>query len=187
MGLAGDTTMVAPAEVERMARKLPRHSRRPPGMNVKLAALLSVVIALSACAPAASLGGDVGLARADVARASADPADAVRAGTAVDAFGLDLYRAMAAGQANLVFSPASITLALAMARAGARGVTASEMDAVMHGAAADAIERRRQPLDRYERRVVNVGRENWHLPAWGELFHFFTISKLSAVSVLSAK
>ena len=106
-------------------------------MNVKLAALLSVVIALTACAPAASLGGDVGLARADVARASADPADAVQAGTAVDAFGLDLYRAMAAGQTNLVFSPASITLALAMARAGARGVTASEMDAVMHGAAAD--------------------------------------------------
>jgi serine protease inhibitor len=106
-------------------------------MNVKLAALLSVVIALSACAPAASLGGDVGLARADVARASADPADAVRAGTAVDAFGLDLYRAIAAGKTNLVFSPASITLALAMARAGARGATASEMDAVMHGAAAD--------------------------------------------------
>ena len=129
--------MVAPAEVERMARKPPRHSWRPPGMNVKLAALLSVVIALSACAPAASLGGDVGLARADVARASADPADAVQAGTAVDAFGLDLYRAIAAGQTNLVFSPASITLALAMARAGARGVTASEMDAVMHGAAAD--------------------------------------------------
>ena len=106
-------------------------------MNVKLATLLSVVIAVSACAPAASLGGDVGLARADVARASADPGDAVRAGTAVDAFGLDLYRAIAAGQTNLVFSPASITLALAMARAGARGATASEMDAVMHGAAAN--------------------------------------------------
>ena len=69
-------------------------------MNVKLAALLSVVIALSACAPAASLGGDVGLARADVARASADPGDAIRAGAAVDAFGLDLYRAIAAGQSH---------------------------------------------------------------------------------------
>jgi len=66
-----------------------------------------------------------------------DPGDALQAGAAVDAFGLDLYRAIAPGQTNLVFSPASITLALAMARAGARGATASEMDAVMHGAAAD--------------------------------------------------
>ena len=88
------------------------------------------------CAPAASLG-DVGLVRADVARASADPGDAVRAGAAVDAFGLEVYRAIVSGQTNLVFSPASITLALAMARAGARGATASEMDTVMHSAAAD--------------------------------------------------
>ncbi len=106
-------------------------------MNVKLATLLSLVLTLGACAPAASLGGDLGLARAAVARASADPGDAARAGAAVDAFGLDLYRVIAAGQTNLVFSPASITLALAMTRAGARGATASEMDAVMHGAAAD--------------------------------------------------
>ncbi len=106
-------------------------------MTVKLATLLALIFGLGACAPAAPLGNDVGLARADVARAAADPGDALRAAAAVDAFGLDLYRAIAPGRTNLVFSPASISLALAMARAGARGVTASEMDAVMHGAAAD--------------------------------------------------
>ena len=106
-------------------------------MKTKLATLLPVVFALAACAPAASLGGDVGLARAEVPRASADPGDALDAGAALDAFGLDLYRAVAAGQTNVVFSPASITLALAMARAGARGQTAAEMDAVMHAVASD--------------------------------------------------
>lgn len=60
------------------------------------------------------------------------------AAAAVNAFGLDLYRAAGGSADNLVVSPASIALALAMARAGARGRTASEMDAVMHDAASDA-------------------------------------------------
>jgi len=111
-------------------------------MKTKLAALLSVILALAACAPAASTGGgggggDVGLARAEVPRSSADPGDSLQAGAALDAFGLDLYRAVVAGQTNVVFSPASITLALAMARAGARGQTAAEMDVVMHAVASD--------------------------------------------------
>ncbi len=107
-------------------------------MKAKLAALLSVVLVVAACSPTASSpGGDVGLARAEAPRASADPNDATKAGAALDGFGLDLYRAIAAGQTNVVFSPASIALALAMARAGARGQTAAEMDAVMHAVAAD--------------------------------------------------
>ena len=48
-------------------------------MKTKLATLLPVVFALAACAPAASLGGDVGLARAEVPRSSADPGDALQA------------------------------------------------------------------------------------------------------------
>ena len=114
---------------------------RPRAMNAKLAALVSVVLVLAACAPATSPGGvatpagHIVLARAEVARASSNPDDALRAGAALDGFGIDLYRAVAAGQTNAVFSPASITLALAMARAGARGKTAAEMDAVMHAVA----------------------------------------------------
>ena len=108
-------------------------------MNAKLAGLLSLALALvlGACAPAAVPAGDLGLARAEVPRASADPAAAILAGAALDAFGLDLYRAVSARQTNLVFSPASITLALAMARAGARGQTAVEMDTVMRAIASD--------------------------------------------------
>ncbi|MFH0750627.1 MAG: serpin family protein [Chloroflexota bacterium] len=106
-------------------------------MKTKLAALLSVVLAISACAPAVTPGADIAIARADVPRASADPAAASGVGAALSAFGLDLYRALAADEPNVVLSPTSIALALAMARAGARGETAAEMDAVMHGLASD--------------------------------------------------
>ncbi len=106
-------------------------------MKTKLAALLSLVLAISACAPAVMPGGDIAIARADVPRASADPAAASDAGAALSAFGLDLYRALAADEPNAVLSPTSIALALAMARAGARGQTAAEMDAVMRAVGSD--------------------------------------------------
>jgi serpin B len=77
------------------------------------------------------------LAMADVARAPAGPAAAKVAAASITAFGLDLLRAMLADgtlkpDENAVFSPTSIALALAMARAGARGETASQMDALLH-------------------------------------------------------
>lgn len=106
-------------------------------MKTRIAALLSLVLAVSACAPAVTPGADIAIAQADVPRASADPAAVSGVGAALSAFGLDLYRALAADEPNVVLSPTSIALALAMARAGARGQTAAEMDAVMHGLASD--------------------------------------------------
>ena len=84
------------------------------------------------------------LAKADVARATADPADAKTAAASINAFGLDLLRAMLADgtlepDKNAVFSPTSIALALAMARAGAKGETAAQMDAVLHTTGWDAL------------------------------------------------
>jgi serpin B len=56
-------------------------------------------------------------------------ADARDGATAVNRFGLDLYRELLADPTgNLVISPASVALALTMARAGAQGATASELD-----------------------------------------------------------
>jgi len=90
----------------------------------------------SGSAPAA---GGVELAIAHgVARLPLSAGAATSAGEAVDAFGLDLYGRLRAQPGNLVFSPASVALALSMARAGARGTTAAEMDAVLHGLASDA-------------------------------------------------
>ena len=48
------------------------------------------------------------------------------------AFAFDLYQAVRRPEGNLFFSPYSISVALAMARAGAAGETASQMDAVLH-------------------------------------------------------
>ena len=44
----------------------------------------------------------------------------------------DLYRRLAAAPGNIVVSPYSVAVALAMTRHGAVGTTASEMDAVLH-------------------------------------------------------
>jgi len=48
------------------------------------------------------------------------------------AFALDAYHKLIANNGNLVFSPASISIALAMVYAGAVGTTASEMATTMH-------------------------------------------------------
>jgi serine protease inhibitor len=72
--------------------------------------------------------------RSNVDRVSIDPSRASVAAEAINAFGADLHRRLAEADpgANLVFSPASILLALAMTRAGAVGATATEVDQVLH-------------------------------------------------------
>jgi serpin B len=75
------------------------------------------------------------LLRASVPRLPASPGDATSAAGAINAFGLELYRAARFGTDNAVISPASIALALGMTRAGARGTTATELDAVLHAVA----------------------------------------------------
>jgi len=53
------------------------------------------------------------------------------------AFALDLYAELRSGEGNLFFSPLSISTALAMTYAGARGDTAKEMGTVLHIPAQD--------------------------------------------------
>jgi serpin B len=49
-----------------------------------------------------------------------------------NAFGFDLYRQLRSQPGNLVLSPASISMALAMAWSGARGQTAQQMQQALH-------------------------------------------------------
>jgi serpin B len=115
--------------------------------------LLAFLVALALAAGCSSGGGGTSpvpqptagvdgmtLAVVTAPRLATAEADGTAAGGAVNAFGLDLYARLVADDpaGNLVFSPASIELPLAMARAGARGQTASEMDAVMHDLGAEA-------------------------------------------------
>ncbi|HEY6056956.1 MAG TPA: serpin family protein [Candidatus Limnocylindrales bacterium] len=102
------------------------------------ALLLAVSVVSSACSQAGpSGGGDMELAAANVPRASADPSAAQAAAHAINAFGLVLLANAAAPNANVVVSPASVVLALAMARAGARGETAAQIDEVLRDVASD--------------------------------------------------
>jgi len=74
-----------------------------------------------------------------LAAGPSERAAAVESNTALAA---DLYGALAKGDGNLFFSPYSISTALAMTSAGARGKTAEEMARVLHfGKDAEAIHR----------------------------------------------
>jgi serine protease inhibitor len=65
------------------------------------------------------------------------PGDATSAAGSVNALAVDLYSRLPAGK-NLVVSPTSIVMALAMTRPGARGETAAQIDAVTRNVATDA-------------------------------------------------
>lgn len=66
-------------------------------------------------------------------RAAADPSAVPATVAAVNAFGIDLHRAVSSRRAgNLVLSPWAVALTLAMARAGATDATRAELDRVLH-------------------------------------------------------
>lgn len=115
---------------------------------MKMIAILAVFgMIAAACGGSAS----VALASSDLARSTESaPAETVEnvAGS-LSGFGTDLYQALASGDENLVFSPASIYLALAMTYAGAEGVTADEMARVLHiDLDAETFHRAMNTLDR---------------------------------------
>ncbi len=91
------------------------------------------------------------LAQAAVARGPVSPAGAKAAANSINAFAIDLYRQLLGGpdlkSENAVFSPTSILLALAMARGGARGQTAAQLDATLHANGWDALAAALNSLD----------------------------------------
>jgi serine protease inhibitor len=100
-----------------------------------LVALIGVGFVVSCAKPASTHGGSgvpTELKASDVARADAGSVPTTALVNGITAFGHDLYAQAAAGGGNVVYSPLSIAVALSMARAGANGVTASQIDAVIH-------------------------------------------------------
>lgn len=72
------------------------------------------------------------MARSEMARAGADVAALPAVVQALHGFSAALYRQFAQRSGNLVCSPYSVAVALAMTRNGARSSTATEMDRVLH-------------------------------------------------------
>ena len=79
---------------------------------------------------------------------TATPSAHRAAASAVAALGADLYRQLIRDHQNLVFSPYSAEVALAMARVGARGLTASQMDTVLHAALVSDLDAQLGALER---------------------------------------
>lgn len=87
------------------------------------------------------------LIKSAVARAPADPSLAAAASAAILALTADLYREIGPRPGNLLFSPFSVEIALAMARAGANGPTRTELDRVLHAALAPDLDAAMNALD----------------------------------------
>ncbi len=123
----------------------------------QLMVMLAATAALAACGDGSGSNGagdgstgpatGEGEARSDAARAAAG--DPIGAGAMLTPFAVDVHRRLAADTdtANLVFSPASIAFALAMTRNGAKDVTASEMDAVLHAPSIEELNARLNDID----------------------------------------
>lgn len=93
--------------------------------------LTALAILLSACGPAPAAN----LAQSNLQRETDPSVDAARMDSLVrgnNAFALDLYRSLRTSDGNLILSPYSISLALAMTYAGARGETESQMADALH-------------------------------------------------------
>jgi serpin B len=79
-------------------------------------------------APSSVGGASVENQVAGAPTAAIDPT----AATASNHFGFDLYQKLRGQDGNLIFSPASAEIALAMTSAGARGETLAQMESVLH-------------------------------------------------------
>jgi serpin B len=116
----------------------PSPSRKTRGLRVSLASLV-----LAACASFSACGGSGGGAPVGVEQSSqprvTNPTvssdDATTLANGNQAFAVDLYqqlRGQAGGDDNLIFSPVSISLALAMLYNGAATDTATQMATTLH-------------------------------------------------------
>jgi serpin B len=104
--------------------------------------------------------GDLTIARGNAAPAAPAADRGAAAAAQINDFGFDLLRRLDA-KGNLVASPMSIALALGMTRPGAKGLTATEMDKVLHSFGADGQSAEIQAL------LTELASQNVYLDADG--------------------
>lgn len=114
----------APAGVPPRPGRRARRARRA-------GALVLAVAALASCVSSTPTGQEV---RSKADRAPADKGLLDGTVAATNTFGADLYRALAGGRGNFVYSPLALETALGMTRAGSgtAGTTRAELDALLH-------------------------------------------------------
>lgn len=82
--------------------------------------------------PSGGTSADTELVSSKIPRAGGSKPDATATSKAITEFTSDLFAKLASKSGNLVCSPYSVVVALAMTRNGATGETAAEMDKVLH-------------------------------------------------------
>lgn len=97
--------------------------------------------------------------KSEAVRATADAEAMAGAATALDKFASDLYGVLAREDGNLVLSPYSIMVALAMARAGAGGETLQQMSDVLHAGEADDLDAGLNAID--QELATRSGEQKW--------------------------
>jgi serpin B len=126
-----------------MRNTRPQFRRRASGRCRRLCGLSAVVaVALLAAACGSSGGSTRGAiqTRSNLPRSSAAGVSTSTAVAATDALAVALYRRLGAADGNVVFSPLSLELALAMARNGAKGETRAQMDRVLGSPGGEALD-----------------------------------------------
>lgn len=107
-------------------------------MNRRL--FLSLIASPAFAALAHSLHAGSASATTEPPATTDDPASTTGLSAAINAFAAELHAAVVTDQTvNVVHSPMSIAMALAMAISGARGETATEMNTVLHTAGIDDL------------------------------------------------
>jgi serpin B len=105
------------------------HHRLFPAAALATLALTAATL-LSACGDDKAAAS--ALLKSGAPRATAEPAAVPGAATSLSLFSTGLYAILARTEGNLVFSPYSAAVALAMTRAGATGETFDQVSAVLH-------------------------------------------------------
>jgi serpin B len=125
----------------------------------------ATALLLMSCAPTEPQPPEPPVPQTAPARAEVDPPAPPNLEAGQTAFGIDLYRRLAAEPGNLFLSPASISMALGMVYAGAEGETAAEMarslrypDTGAHEGMADLL--RKLPID-LEGRRLSIANALW--------------------------
>ena len=98
------------------------------------------------------------IATSPTTRRAADLAARQAGARVVQDFDTDLFRAVARGAGNVVCSPYSVAVALAMTRNGARAATADEMDRVLRAGSADELN---AGLNALTQHIENLGSDRF--------------------------
>lgn len=121
---------------------------KPQPLPKRSAVLAALFLLLSACGPSA--GPSAGVAQSKLQRVTSPEVSAAEIHSVTDGnnhFALDLYQSLRSQDGNLIYSPYSISVALAMTYAGARGETESQMAQTLHFLPQDQLHSALNALD----------------------------------------